>query len=115
MLESELLPLTAEEIGRKGRSVCSHLTSLLLRQVFSLLHIQQMSPTHQQPGPNLLDRGLYSQRILRLKVAPYRRIYEQLLKIMGVSVVTLGLLIFENKSYSQNILGLKVAPESGRP
>ena len=34
---------------------------------------------------------------------------------MGVSVVTLGLLIFENKSYSQNILGLKVAPKSGRP
>ena len=30
--------------------------------------------------------------------------------MMGGSVVTLGLLIFENKCYSQNILSLKVAP-----
>ena len=35
--------------------------------------------------------------------------------MMSVSVVTLGLLIFEHKSYSQNILGLKVAAKSGRP
>ena len=33
---------------------------------------------------------------------------------MGVLIVTLGLLIFENNSYSQNILGLKVAPKSER-
>ena len=32
---------------------------------------------------------------------------------MAVSVVTLGFVIFENKSYSQNILGLKVAPSLG--
>ena len=61
------------------------------------------------------DQGLYSQRILRLKVASNRRIQKQLLKIIAVSVVTLGLLIFENKSYSRNILSLKVAPKSGRP
>ena len=36
-------------------------------------------------------------------------------KIMGVSVVTLGLIIFLNKSYSQNALGIKLALKSGRP
>ena len=40
-------------------------------------------------------QGLYSQRILRLKVAPNSQIQEQLLKIMGLSVVTLGLFFFQ--------------------
>ena len=34
---------------------------------------------------------------------------------MGLSVITLGLLIFENESYSQNILSPKVVLKSGRP
>ena len=34
---------------------------------------------------------MYSQSILGLKVAPNLPIYEKLLKMMGVSVLTLGL------------------------
>ena len=38
----------------------------------------------------------------------------KLLKIMGVSVLNLGLLIIFTKSNSQRILGLRVAPNSRR-
>ncbi len=59
--------------------------------------------------------GPYSQNILRLKVAPNLPIKKKIFKIMGVSVLNLGLLNFSSKSISQSILVLKLAPKSVKP
>ncbi len=57
------------------------------------------------------DLGLYSQKVLRQKVAPSAEIWEQLLKIMGMWLLILGIVNFSSKSNSQSFLMLEAAPK----
>ncbi len=57
------------------------------------------------------DLGLYSQKVLRLKVAPSAEFCEQFLKIRGMSLLILGTVNFSSKSNSQSFLMLEAAPK----
>ncbi len=57
------------------------------------------------------DLGLYSQKVLRPKVAPSAEFCEQFLKIRGMSLLILGTVHFSTKSNSQSFLMLEAAPK----